>query len=300
MAYDNTKPADNDTWDIAAGLIRDNWDALEAIFGVDLAMDPMLSQSITNEGAFVTKDPWHDIRAYGALVDGVTDDSSAVQDAMDAAAGGGTVFFPPGTTALGSVGWTGLILTTTTKVTLRGDPRSSILKVLYAPSQSVTGASSFKQVFRLNTWTDALITGLTVDMNAQSSTGAFGLDSCTRTTVRDCYIYGGDDNESNGITSLDGTNNKYIDNHINGGGTGIYLGVVNSGDAENNALVQGNHCIDNTSDAISGTMVNCSIVNNYCEGATGSGIELTSGTDVSKDTTINGNICVGCNYGISS
>jgi hypothetical protein len=40
-----------------------------------------------------------DVRAYGALVDGVTDDTSAVNAAMAAAtaAGGGTVFFPGGT-----------------------------------------------------------------------------------------------------------------------------------------------------------------------------------------------------------
>jgi len=36
-AWDNDNPADNDYWDVAAGLIRDNWDAIEVELGVDLA-----------------------------------------------------------------------------------------------------------------------------------------------------------------------------------------------------------------------------------------------------------------------
>lgn len=43
-----------------------------------------------------------DIRDFGAVIDGTTDDAGAVADALDAAidAGGGVIYFPPGTTAL--------------------------------------------------------------------------------------------------------------------------------------------------------------------------------------------------------
>ncbi|MFQ5442702.1 MAG: glycosyl hydrolase family 28-related protein [Thermodesulfobacteriota bacterium] len=40
---------------------------------------------------------WADVRAYGAVGDGVADDTAAIQSAVDALTGGGTVFFPQGT-----------------------------------------------------------------------------------------------------------------------------------------------------------------------------------------------------------
>jgi len=40
--------------------------------------------------------PWADVRAYGALGDGSTDDSAAIQAAITAMTGGGVVFFPAG------------------------------------------------------------------------------------------------------------------------------------------------------------------------------------------------------------
>ena len=65
-SWDNTKPADNDAWNDAAGYIRDNWDALEAALGVDLA-------DVSTGGVshvYNVKNP-----AYGALGDGSNDDT---------------------------------------------------------------------------------------------------------------------------------------------------------------------------------------------------------------------------------
>jgi len=45
----------------------------------------------------ITKGPWVDVRAYGATGDGSTDDTLAIQAAIDSLPStGGTVFFPPG------------------------------------------------------------------------------------------------------------------------------------------------------------------------------------------------------------
>lgn len=80
--WDNDKPADSDAIYGWPASIRANWDALEDVFGVDLEGDIINVKSST----------------YGAVGDGVTDDTAAIQAAIDAAeaASSGTVFFPPG------------------------------------------------------------------------------------------------------------------------------------------------------------------------------------------------------------
>lgn len=57
-------------------------------------------------GEFITNDPWFDVRAFGAVGDGVTNDKRAIQNAIDAAAlaGGGTVLIPGGVYVLGVIG----------------------------------------------------------------------------------------------------------------------------------------------------------------------------------------------------
>ncbi len=55
--------------------------------------------SLHNNGDFITKGPWVDVRAYGAIGDGVTDSAAAIRAAIAAAAnasGGGTVYIPSG------------------------------------------------------------------------------------------------------------------------------------------------------------------------------------------------------------
>jgi polygalacturonase len=89
MTFDNTKPADNRDWDLAAGDIRANWDAMETIWG----------EGLINASAA----EWIDVTnsAYGAVGDGVTDDAAAINLALDAVTSpGDVVYFPPGKTYL--------------------------------------------------------------------------------------------------------------------------------------------------------------------------------------------------------
>jgi hypothetical protein len=86
-SWDNTEPADTTAWNSAAGLIRNNWDALETAFGVDLADTTFLGVTVTNVKH----------STYGAAGDGVTDDTAEIQAAITAAGTGGVIFIPAGT-----------------------------------------------------------------------------------------------------------------------------------------------------------------------------------------------------------
>jgi hypothetical protein len=65
----------------------------------------------------INHSPWIDVRTYGAVGDGLTDDAADIQDAIDAAetAGSGRIYFPAGTYLIGS----GLVVTKS-HVTLEG------------------------------------------------------------------------------------------------------------------------------------------------------------------------------------
>ena len=98
--WDNDKPADSDQWNDAPGYIRENWDALETLLGVDLdATTIRFDVNDVNAVDITTKSPWFDVRAYGADPTGVADSTTEIQEALDAAntAGGGIVFVPDGT-----------------------------------------------------------------------------------------------------------------------------------------------------------------------------------------------------------
>ncbi|KKN24778.1 hypothetical protein LCGC14_0891420 [marine sediment metagenome] len=85
--WDNDKPANNRVWNLAAGDIRDNWDALEAVLGVDLA-------DVSSTGPIEVFNVQN--TAYAATGDGTTDDTALIQAAIDAAElVKGTVYFPP-------------------------------------------------------------------------------------------------------------------------------------------------------------------------------------------------------------
>jgi hypothetical protein len=71
--------------------------------------------------------PWFDVKSYGATGNGTTDDTTAVQAAITAAAAAsGRVAFPPGTYKLSST------LTSPGVVTLRGVGKGSVLRAATA------------------------------------------------------------------------------------------------------------------------------------------------------------------------
>lgn len=64
--------------------------------GFVTATTTTIGNNITTTNVITTTSPYADVRAYGAACDGVTDDTTAIRNALTAS-NGGTVFIPPAT-----------------------------------------------------------------------------------------------------------------------------------------------------------------------------------------------------------
>jgi len=78
-------------------------DSNEAMALLDMTLAEHIADYDDPHGAtleqsdFVAKKPWCDVRAFGATGDGTTDDTTAIQDAIDSLTDAGIVFLPEGT-----------------------------------------------------------------------------------------------------------------------------------------------------------------------------------------------------------
>lgn len=105
----------------------------------------------------------HDIRMYGAVVDGATNDASAWQAAITAAASGGKIVLPPGTTIYNSAS----TMTIPNGVTIQGAGRGASI-VKFTGSAAFTFSSTFyARMIGLTLWN----TG-TADLTTFTSSGA--------------------------------------------------------------------------------------------------------------------------------
>ena len=108
--------------------------------GVDLTSQVTGVLPIANGGTGFSSSQWLNVKSYGAVGDGSTDDTSAINSAIAAAnntavSGGQTVYFPAGTYKVTSA------LTTVTRegVTLRGDgPRATVIAMASATGNTMT------------------------------------------------------------------------------------------------------------------------------------------------------------------
>jgi hypothetical protein len=141
-----------------------------------------------------TSDVYNVVTAYGAVGDGVTDDTLAFQDAIDAcnAAGGGTVFIPNGTYLISSVntgvvGWAGCIKLQS-NVRLQGESRAGVILKLDA-DQPV-----FTRLLIADGATDATVETLTIDGNrtnqafAEEHMSGIFVGNTSRLKVQDCTL----------------------------------------------------------------------------------------------------------------
>ena len=164
------------------------------------------------------------VRSYGAVGDGVTNDTAAIQSALDAASagGGGVVYLPAGKYLTDSA------LLVPSKTHLKGDGRGRTVIVSPAGDyrkKSVNGASIYGTV-ALVAVDRAMVSDLTVDHLANGTTAngvvlmpdgaAYDGTVTTNSVVQNVEVLGYSSHQYL-IWNLRGQNNKIINNYIDGG-----------------------------------------------------------------------------------
>lgn len=203
-------------------------------------------------------EPWFDVRAYGATGDGVTDDISAIQEAVDAAeaVGGGTVYFPDGTYRISAA------IVLHSGVSLKGNGRrnSSInVAALAVNAIEAIGVSAVATMVQVSIedlkivgpgkasggtgvgvyckWTSVNVSLERLWVTAWGSHG-IRFEESWSFAVRDCLM---DGNGGDGFQGLTNINHAIFDHNIsisnagrgyyvNGGASSLFLGC----DAESN------------------------------------------------------------------
>jgi|GEM_PF-4096342 len=241
--------------------------------------------------------PVFDIRDYGAVCNGNTNDAAAVQAAMTAAgANGGTVLIT-GSCGIGSSAWTGLVLTSKNDVTIMGTGHKSGFVLQAAPTQTLTNLLE-KIVFKFDTCSRLIIQNLTLDVNNIASTSAIGFDSVTYSSIRNCRLI---NCVTEGVVVTETSSyNKYINNEIISCNGGINVGHSVDGTSEKYSLISNNIVRSDSTGgthALGGYLEYGTISNNVLEGPEGVGIYLGSnggGTqEASAYCIITGNVIYG-------
>ena len=213
------------------------------------------------------------VKDFGAVGDGTTDDTAAIQAALDAVSGTGlTLLIPPSTSFY--------------RITATLYPKSYTTISGYGAKIKNSGATIFNMIWALgaagsaNYLTDISIFGLTVDCNGtvlNSGGSGIGGSYCNNLRVRDCTVKNA---WLQGIFFARGGKNCWIEtNYVDRAwGDGIHIGDQYSGETLENVWITDNFVYNSFDDGIgvTGGAHLVWVTNNKVDTVTaGAGIDLS-------------------------
>lgn len=279
--------------DAGIAVIRTNAYALPGDGGGALLIrkTPALALYVTDAaGGQWSLDPSQELHVamFGAVGDGVANDTPAIQAALDYVAGGGTLRFAH---KIYGIGGAGIAANMHDGVRILGD--GATLKALALPTQEMPPSSFKKTLFKLSQCSRVTVCGFNVDGSGYAA-NAIGLVGCTQCRIEDNELFNGGWQAL--LCSVGGSANEFRGNVARDSvppARGVWIGNVNAGEFEADFVIADNVSKDNGASAY--TCVGSGrITGNYGANCQGSGLALSGSDDQSSaDLLVSGNVFTG-------
>ncbi len=235
-----------------------------------------------------------DIRSFGARCDG-SDDSAAIQAALNAIPNGGTVTIP----CSAGIGSRGIVLANKSNVTVAGVGAGSGFLALATTSLGVGGFGPV--LFKVSACSNCVIKDLTID-NRNLAVVGVGFEICSGSTLQNVSVSNTGYPANAAIVASGGNGNSFLGNTVqftqkvsNDGTRGMWIGNGGS-QTEQNVTIANNTVSNVGATGIATHVNNANIRNNLVTNAAGAGIKVTPTTGLGGSTTVQGNTLRGNLY----